>query len=59
MNGIAVERFPVARERDTRDFARRSSFVFEHQHSLQDELSWLDSQGPVSPGLAGARRRRA
>ena len=37
-----------------RDFARRSSFVFEHQHSLQDELSWLDSQGPVSPGLAGA-----
>jgi glycosyltransferase involved in cell wall biosynthesis len=51
VNGIAVERFPVARQRDTRDFARRSSFVFQHPHSLQDELSWLDSQGPVSPGL--------
>ena len=52
INGVTVERFPVARERDTRDFARRSSFVFEHQHSVDDELSWLDSQGPVSPGLA-------
>jgi glycosyltransferase involved in cell wall biosynthesis len=51
VNGIAVERFAVARQRDTRDFARRSSFVFEHQHSLNDELAWLDAQGPVSPGL--------
>jgi glycosyltransferase involved in cell wall biosynthesis len=58
VNGIAVERFLVARERDTRDFARRSAFVFEHEHSLQDELGWLDSQGPVSPGLL-ARVERA
>jgi glycosyltransferase involved in cell wall biosynthesis len=51
VNGIAVERFPVARERDQRDFARRSSLVFEERHSIDDELEWLDSQGPVSPGL--------
>jgi len=51
VNGIAVERFTVARERDPRDFARRSSLVFDEMHSIADELAWLDSQGPVSPGL--------
>jgi glycosyltransferase involved in cell wall biosynthesis len=51
VNGIAVERFTVARERDPRDFARRSSLVFDEPHSIADELAWLDSQGPVSPAL--------
>jgi glycosyltransferase involved in cell wall biosynthesis len=51
VNGVAVERFPVARERDPRDFARRSSLVFNEAHSIHDELEWLDSQGPVSPPL--------
>ena len=51
VNGIAVERFTVARERDPRDFARRSSLVFDETHSIADELAWLDSQGPVSPDL--------
>ena len=51
VNGIAVERFAVARERDPRDFARRSSLVFDETHSIADELAWLDSQGPVSPAL--------
>ncbi len=51
VNGIPVQRFPVTRERDPRDFARQSSFVFEHEHSVNDELAWLDSQGPVCPGL--------
>jgi glycosyltransferase involved in cell wall biosynthesis len=59
VNGIPVERFPVARQRDTRDFARRSSFVFQHQHSLQDEFSWLDAQGPVSPALLARVERAA
>ena len=51
VNGIPVERFTVARERDPRDFARRSSLVFDEPHSVADELAWLDSQGPVSPDL--------
>jgi glycosyltransferase involved in cell wall biosynthesis len=51
VNGITVERFAVARERDARDFARRSSLVFEATHSTADELAWLESQGPVSPAL--------
>jgi glycosyltransferase involved in cell wall biosynthesis len=51
INGVAVRRFPVARERDPEDFGRRSAHVFEHAHSLADELAWLESEGPASPTL--------
>ena len=43
VNGIRVRRFPVTRPRNTDDFGRRSALVFERQHSLADELAWLDS----------------
>lgn len=51
VNGIPVERFPVVRERDTVDFRDRSARIFHGRHSVQEELEWLDSQGPTSPGL--------
>ena len=51
VNGVPVERFAVARERDTLDFDRRSRQVFHDAHSLHDELQWLDSEGPTSPAL--------
>ena len=57
VNGIAVERFPVRRERDLVDFARRSARVFSSCHSLQDELTWLDSEGPLCPSLIDRLRR--
>jgi glycosyltransferase involved in cell wall biosynthesis len=51
VNGIPVERFAVARERDTIDFRRRSERLFRERHSIHDELGWLESQGPTSPTL--------
>jgi glycosyltransferase involved in cell wall biosynthesis len=51
VNGVPVRRFPVRRERDPREFGRRSQRVFELQHSLADELAWLESEGPASPEL--------
>jgi glycosyltransferase involved in cell wall biosynthesis len=51
VNGIPVERFAVARERDTIDFRDRSSRLFGERHSIHDELGWLESQGPTSPAL--------
>lgn len=57
VNGIPVERFRVARERDLRDFGVRSQRVFGRRHTLQEELDWLDSQGPVSPGLIARLRQ--
>jgi glycosyltransferase involved in cell wall biosynthesis len=51
VNGIPVRRFPVARERNPLDFGRRSERVFEHRHSVADELAWLESEGPVSRAM--------
>ncbi|MDO8793538.1 MAG: glycosyltransferase family 4 protein [Vicinamibacterales bacterium] len=57
IDGVRVERFPVLRERDIEEFGRRSELVFGRRHSLQDELAWLDSEGPVSPDLLDRVRR--
>ena len=57
VHGIPVERFPVARERSLPDFGVRSRRVFVRAHTLQEELDWLESQGPVSPGLLSRLRR--
>lgn len=51
INGVPVRRFPVAKERDTLRFARLSTMVFDEPHSLDDELEWLDAEGPTSPAL--------
>jgi glycosyltransferase involved in cell wall biosynthesis len=51
INGIAVHRFPVDRERDIKLFATRSDRVFENDHSYLDELKWLDAEGPASTAL--------
>ena len=57
VNGVPVRRFPVSRERDVVDFGRRSTQVFEEQHSIAAELEWLRSEGPASPSLISHLRR--
>jgi glycosyltransferase involved in cell wall biosynthesis len=51
VHGVAVRRFPVERERDPARFGEWSERVFTHRHSLGDELTWLDAEGPTSPEL--------
>jgi glycosyltransferase involved in cell wall biosynthesis len=51
VNGISVRRFPVDHERDPGAFGRHSERVFTRTHSIADELSWLDSEGPASRAL--------
>jgi glycosyltransferase involved in cell wall biosynthesis len=51
VNGVPVRRFRVKHERDPRVFGRRSTRVFEQSHSLEDELDWLDAEGPTAPAL--------
>jgi glycosyltransferase involved in cell wall biosynthesis len=51
INGIPVRRFHVEHERDLLAFSRQSAHVFQKQHSLADELRWLDAEGPTSPAL--------
>ncbi len=57
INGVHIERFRVSRERSHRDFGARSRRVFGRMHSLQEELNWLTSEGPVSRGLISRLRR--
>jgi len=51
VNGVRVRRFPVRHEREPDVFARRSDRVFERGHSLDDELRWIDAEGPASRAL--------
>jgi glycosyltransferase involved in cell wall biosynthesis len=51
INGVAVRRFPVRHERVPREFGRLSDKVFKRQHSIADELDWLESEGPASPAM--------
>ncbi len=51
INGVAVRRFPVAHERNELEFGEQSRLVFESEHSLADEISWLDSEGPSSHAM--------
>jgi glycosyltransferase involved in cell wall biosynthesis len=51
LNNVALRRFPVAHERDPLTFGRLSDRVFHQQHSVADELAWLDAEGPSSPEL--------
>ena len=51
VHGIPVHRFPVAHERELSVFARISDRVFQRPHTVQDEIAWLDAEGPTSPAL--------
>jgi glycosyltransferase involved in cell wall biosynthesis len=59
VNGITVRRFPVRHERHPNQFGRLSRRVFEHPHSVADELAWLESEGPASPALLTHLSRNA
>jgi len=49
--GIVVRRFPVIRNRNYDEFTKQSNIVFSPDHSLEDELVWINMQGPVCPDL--------
>jgi glycosyltransferase involved in cell wall biosynthesis len=51
VHGIAVHRFKNAVERNPVEFAKWSAKVFTQKHSINDELAWLDAEGPTSPEL--------
>jgi glycosyltransferase involved in cell wall biosynthesis len=59
VNGIPVERFPVAAPRHLDRFWRQSTLVFTRRHSLHDELRWLELEGPTSRALVARLRRSA
>jgi glycosyltransferase involved in cell wall biosynthesis len=58
VNGVRVRRFKVKKPRDPDRFGRLSQKVFLGRHAEQDELAWLQEQGPFSPKLLSFLNRR-
>ena len=51
IRGVVVRRFATSRTRDLEAFNKYSEWIFSHAHSRQDEIEWLQQQGPWSPAL--------
>lgn len=51
IRGVNVRRFANARTRDLESFNRYSDWIFNYPHTPQDELRWLEEQGPWCPAL--------
>jgi glycosyltransferase involved in cell wall biosynthesis len=51
INGIPVHRFRVQKPRVPEVFGKLQELIFQREHSLDDELEWLEEQGPYFPDL--------
>ncbi|MCU0286773.1 MAG: glycosyltransferase family 1 protein, partial [Acidobacteria bacterium] len=51
INGITVHRFEVGKPRYPKIFGDIQDIVFNEEHSFQDELKWLEEEGPYVPDL--------
>ena len=51
IRGVTVRRFANAHTRDIDAFNRYSDWIFNHAHTRDDELQWLEQQGPWCPAL--------
>lgn len=58
LNGIPVSRFRVEKPRDPEVFGKIQRHIFEEEHTLADELRWLEEEGPLVPGLLQELERR-
>jgi glycosyltransferase involved in cell wall biosynthesis len=57
IKGVIVRRFANAQQRDLQAFNQFSEWIFQNPHAREDELKWLEMQGPWSPALLDYLRK--
>ncbi len=58
VNQIPVHRFKVKQTRDPKRFGEIQNFIFQEEHTMEDELKWLDEEGPYLPNLLETLEKR-
>ena len=51
VNGVPVRRFSVTRTRSPERFGRLQRFILANEHWVEDELRWIEEEGPCAPSL--------
>ena len=51
LNGVSIFRFASLRERELESFNHYSELLYRNRHTRDDELKWLQDQGPFCPSL--------
>ncbi len=51
LNGVRIHRFRTERTRNLEEFNRFSEQIYYNNHTTEEELRWLDDQGPYCPSL--------
>jgi glycosyltransferase involved in cell wall biosynthesis len=59
VNGVPVRRFSVTRTRRPERFGRLQRFILENEHRVEDELRWVEEEGPHAPSLVRYIRKHA
>jgi glycosyltransferase involved in cell wall biosynthesis len=57
IKGVTVRRFANTHTRDIKAFNEYSDWIFHNPHTREDELTWLEMQGPWCPALVDSLRR--
>jgi glycosyltransferase involved in cell wall biosynthesis len=57
LNGVVIKRYKVERPRDIESFNAYSDWIFFNPHTHEDELRWMEKQGPFSLDLILAIER--
>jgi glycosyltransferase involved in cell wall biosynthesis len=58
INNVTINRFKVKKPRDPESFGNIQNSIFMDEHSFDDELKWMEEQGPYFPALMDSLEKR-